>query len=627
MSLLRNHSKRSLVPRLAIVIALGLALIQPFVAESDDTFLFRVQSGKPYVYVIFDTSSSMNLSNDLRASKNDPPVWLETGADDPRSSFYVARSAVAEVFDRAFKQNGDFIHFGFMGYNQNALRLQGKHWMYSASGLTGVAIEGSIYPAAGEGLTFGAHLPVDATPDVDALPIPSVGQLGSCQDPVDFDTYRAAVNRFPKLHPIDNDADGFIDDLGSTVLWLTSGGTDYRLTVSKNAAAAGTLLNASPLLVDFKLDTMGPGCSVEATETAAVAFSLVRQFFLHDIVDDVDFGIKKNEEEFDGGIWLHQDATAVAQCGEDPHPHTGHGWEGNYDGNGATQWNPTTGFPDDDPFFCDPSSGFCDTLKWPTILETNAAYPSPEIRTLDRGDQLPYHWERTHREMFMRRLAANYSSGMAVSDFDFRVAPYFKDVPNANGFLELKNPNRIPMVPFGGSALAEALTDWRCFYLGTDEGGNKCKTESQPFGRGFDWLAPQFDLEWGCRRPRILVITDGENQLPRQRSFGRHGQPEAQRRRGLDHQHRADQQQAADPGSQYRRHLRRGGQSQRAGHRARELRRRHPRGDQGFCFGGRADGPGRRGRQDLRLQLQAAQQRAGLAGRHPGLPEAGAARR
>ena len=33
----------------------------------------------------------------------------------------------------------------------------------------------------------------------------------------------------------------------------------------------------------------------------------------------------------------------------------------------------------------------------------------------------------------------------------------------------------------------------------------------QPFGDGFDDLAAENDLEWGCRQPFILVIGDGED--------------------------------------------------------------------------------------------------------------------
>ncbi len=512
MSLLTNHSRKHLAPRLAILMALVLALVKPFGAESDDTFLFRVQTGKPYVYVIFDTSSSMNMSNDLRPNKNAPPVWLETGGDDPLSTFHTAKSAVAEVFERAFRQNGDFIHFGFMGYNQNALRMRGKHWMYTATGSGSVTIGNSEYPVVNENLTFGTHLPTDASPGT-ALPIPTVGQLGSCADPVAFSAQRSAVNRFPKLQPIDNDGDGYLDDLAPTTLWLQENGTTYELVVGKHSSSPSNfLLKESPLLVNFTLKEWNSACTdVAKTENSVISFTLIREFFINDIIDDVEFGIKQNLEEFDGGVWHYQDGTAIAQCGADPHPHTGAGWEGNYDGNGPARWNPVTGFPNDDPFYCDPSSGVCDTLKRATLLETNPIYPTPEVRTIDRGDQLPYHWQDTHREQLMRRMAPNYADGKPLSELDFGVASYFKDVPNANGFLELKNREQIPLVPYGGSGLAEVLTDYRCLFLGNDEGGNKCKQQFQPFGRGFDWLAPQYDLEWGCRRPRILVITDGEN--------------------------------------------------------------------------------------------------------------------
>ena len=72
-------------------------------------------------------------------------------------------------------------------------------------------------------------------------------------------------------------------------------------------------------------------------------------------------------------------------------------------------------------------------------------------------------------------------------------------------------PTQRPLTAFGDSPIGEALVDWRCFYLGSDQPGGKCRNDEQPFGRGWDWLAPQFDLEWGCRKPYIIVIGDGEN--------------------------------------------------------------------------------------------------------------------
>ena len=504
--------KKRLAAKLAITLAVLMTLVQPHGAESDDTFLFRVQTGKPYVYVILDTSSSMNLSNTLRASKQDPPVWLPTGAEDPQSTFYEVKSALAEVFDKAFRQNGDFIHFGFMRFSQNNLRMRGKHWLYTAINGS-IDIGGNLYPALGEDLTFGAHLPTTADPG--GLPIPVEGQLGACDAPVSFANARDAINRFPKLHPIDTSVplDGVLDDMNSTTLWIEEGGVPYEVIVDRHSnSPSNFLLNESPLIVDFTVKTWDGACSqVLDTKKSVLTFDSPRPFFLHDLVDDQDFGIKQNLDEFDGGVWQYQDAEGTAQCGSDPHPHTGRGWEGNYDG--GTFFGPPSQFSNLDPYCSPANPASCDSLMVQTVLNPNTLNPAEPIewRTLDEGDQLPYHWEFTHREEFMRRLAPNWTPGKPFVELDFGVAPYFTDVPNEIGFLEPQNTAQIPLIPFGGSALAEALTDWRCFYLGTDEGGNKCKQVDQPFGKGWDWLAPQYDLEWGCRRPRILVISDGEN--------------------------------------------------------------------------------------------------------------------
>ena len=112
--------------------ALGAVLLGTLATANwllgDDTFLFRTEASKPFVYVVFDTSSSMNLSAELGGG------WVDANADDPRSTFYQAKRSVYEVFNQSFQQSGDFVHFGFMSYNQDALHVRGKHWLYSRDG-------------------------------------------------------------------------------------------------------------------------------------------------------------------------------------------------------------------------------------------------------------------------------------------------------------------------------------------------------------------------------------------------------------------------------------------------------------------------------------------------------------
>ena len=143
--------------------ALLAALLTASWAGGDDTKLLRVAASKPYVYIVLDTSSSMNLSSSLRASTQDPPVWVVAGADDPGSMFHEVRSVLAEVLDTAYRSHGEFAQFGFVGFDQNHLRVRGKHWRYAALE-DGIDVGGTPDPAAGEELTCGARLPTTADP-------------------------------------------------------------------------------------------------------------------------------------------------------------------------------------------------------------------------------------------------------------------------------------------------------------------------------------------------------------------------------------------------------------------------------------------------------------------------------
>ena len=169
---------------------------------------------------------------------------------------------------------------------------------------------------------------------------------------------------------------------------------------------------------------------------------------MHDLVDDTQFGLEPNKDERQGGIWNYQDAQAAATCGNSDQPFTGEGYESNYDG------GTFVGDPDDYPVvdpFCE--NGECDTLKFPTTLDPGF---EAEDRTLDIGDMLPYHWEETNRNELFRRMAPNWVPGLAIEQLDFSTASYFRDVPNAEGFLEFVNPNRRPLVPYGASPVGSA---------------------------------------------------------------------------------------------------------------------------------------------------------------------------
>jgi hypothetical protein len=86
---------------------------------ADDTKLLRTGSNKPYLFILFDTSTSM--------TRSPAGGWLQADGDDRRSKLYSAKKVIYEVM----KDTPDVqLHFGFGTFNQNQLRVRAKHWLY-----------------------------------------------------------------------------------------------------------------------------------------------------------------------------------------------------------------------------------------------------------------------------------------------------------------------------------------------------------------------------------------------------------------------------------------------------------------------------------------------------------------
>lgn len=109
---------------------------------------------------------------------------------------------------------------------------------------------------------------------------------------------------------------------------------------------------------------------------------------------------------------------------------------------------------------------------------------------IDLEGRVPLHGSKNQRELVLRRLAPNHPTG---GTRDFGIAGYFQDIPNADGLLEPIDPSRIPLVASGGSPLAEGIADFRARYA------------------EFQDVASVKDSLWACRRPHILLVTDGGN--------------------------------------------------------------------------------------------------------------------
>ncbi len=485
------------------------------VSQADDTDLFRQSFGKPYVFIFFDSSSSMNLGPPTQAA-------LPANGDDPGSTLYQAKEVAYEVFSEVYQTNGDIVHFGFASYNKDNFRVRGKHWLYQVTAGTPLSIGGIDYPNVGEQLVFGAHFPpgtesldLSGNNPVVVLSAPAVGQLGSCAASANLSTQRIQINRFPKLSPNTDDGAGNVAGVESTTMYISSGAAVFKLVANQPSMP---WLSAPSMDVHFELFD----CADTSLGSTTITLTKIQEFLYHEQTDSAELGTIAQREEMTNGYWAYQATQAEATCGDDQHPFSGVGWEGNYDGyfvgdgGNPAGLNPT-GEPELESFDCkdelgnpaDPLTRKAEcNLKQETSLHANT---TADWRTQDVGDMLPFRWSATNREGFFRRLAPNWSDGVAQADLEFGVAAYFTDVPAADGYLRLRNPALTPMVPYGASPIGKALADWRCYYLGQNIGGNKCRQQEQPFGDGYDDLAAQFDSEWGCRQVYQIIIGDGEN--------------------------------------------------------------------------------------------------------------------
>ncbi|HYG64408.1 MAG TPA: PilC/PilY family type IV pilus protein, partial [Thermoanaerobaculia bacterium] len=502
MSCRSHHPSRRLLPRGKAAAALGLAALTVLLlpgappASSNDVDLLRFNTAKPYVFFILDTSASMTLSPQGQ--------WVHANGDDPRSKLYQAKKVVYEVMSAV-----DDVHFGFAAFNQDKSAVRAKHWLYysttalpggwpinyprpDADGPVQIQADGTaVSDVEGDLMTFGGH--VDAT-----------GIAGTCTAPLLLTSDLEKINRYAKLGASGN---------GPTKIWLKggTGNKTYRLTVTRPGNKPDTSLNQQlgrdGMNVRFQLEEVraSNGCTgpdtanFQATHNLNLDLKLWTDFLMFDEPNGVTAPGTSKAGGVDpvAGYWDYKDILDTASCGSG-HPFSGKGWEGNYDGaSGSVPPASVTPSlkPTDDPYCLvagDPST--CYNVKRPTTYD-------PFGRPLDRGDVLPLDWRTENKTEFLSRLAPSQSDGAP----DFRIASYFKDFPEAStGVLALKESGESPLMGTGPSPLGKSVIDFRCWYLGD---GNKCNDSA--YAPGWEAVAQRYDKEWGCRRPYLIVISDG----------------------------------------------------------------------------------------------------------------------
>ncbi|HYU31196.1 MAG TPA: PilC/PilY family type IV pilus protein [Thermoanaerobaculia bacterium] len=459
----------------AAVAGMLLATSRP--AWTNDVDLLRYDSGDAYLFIILDTSGSMNLP--LAQST----ASLPGDGDAPGSRLYEAKKALYNVI-----KDVDDVHFGLATFNQDQVRVVSKHWLYlpgEIGSTAGWPLTG--YPAATDVMTFGASL--------------GSTTAGSCAAPLSLATQRDEINRFSKLGKDLNTA---------TSIWVSSGGGIYLLIVTK---VSGGGPGSTDITIRLTTQGFGAGSCVPVSAPKILDVRMKPgapfDFLMYD---------GAVTEEGSLGFWSYQDVIATGTYGAD-RAFTGKGWEGNYD----STFDPLPGsdpfesnISNDDPWCQLDSSGTkrCLSLRFPTSRHPQYAAGTPYYPEADSGDLVASDWRQSDgsRNEILRRLAPNLrSQGLAAAP-NFAIASYFRDTADfpsgVNAVHDLKLPGEVPLIAYGNSPLGRAINDFRCWWNGTTD--SKCRG-TRAYTQGFASLGLQLDPEWSCRRPYLLLISDGED--------------------------------------------------------------------------------------------------------------------
>lgn len=461
--------------------ALALALLAGAPAAADDRNLLKTGIDTPYVFVIFDTSGSMNWAPRCTQAQLDAGIcdfYCPTGdcpvprdGDDPASKFRQAKEALFEVVKEVKN-----IQFGFASFNQDDLAVTQKHWLYRVrEGQTVHSLaSGQQWPRPGDdevfGPTFGAACVIDNDDNYDE-------ELGcTARSPADIDaagsssqiTYweRKRAQRIPKLG---------LPATSTTEVYLRVGGsTRYRVRYSPS----GTVTYGSPsITVNVRIwrCTNSTCSSTSDLGTLPVVYDLVGDFVMWDY--------QRSRNWDSGGFFGRNESTATNTCaGTDPNDDISSDLYGSYN----LRFSTTV-----DPLGRDDGT-------------------NPEYFTI--GDQIPLDWEDNHRNALLRRLAPGWAPPVNPDDplptpdpEYFAVARYLNDSRiGSQGYLRLKNEGERPILPNGSTPLANSLSDFRSWYCNRDTSTGSCRDS------GWQWHAQRQDARWACRPKYLLVLTDGD---------------------------------------------------------------------------------------------------------------------
>lgn len=463
MSLQRcRHAAHSALPAV-LLLALGTLLWAPArPAWSDDRDLLRQSSGNPYVFVILDTSGSMN------EIPNQAGINALAAGDDSNSKLYGAKQALYSVMTQF-----NNISYGFASFNQDGLRVLRKNWIYQAS--ANPSWSGTLgYPVQGQGYAFGGGSTIATSSGVNPPTSPNL--QFSCAAPQTLvPAPSAAVQRqlvgYPRTGDLGNQTYG---------VWLRQGGRTYFV---ETQLTNGSKLGDATISVNLRRNRLVNGGSVatncdnahngatphfdETIGFSVVTYNLVTDAVLNDIYDK------------------SVACAGTGTCGADEKQ------AGSTCGSGATLigYDPNSDTTADGYKITTVTPNITVNLKYPTV--TNPAFPANAI--FNEGDFLPLSWTKDNKDEILNRLAPNLRLGETVPDF--RVARYFQDTITGTGSsfaLQLKNTSVHPMVGEGSTPLGNTLQAYKTWY------------------ESWAAIAAANDANWACRRKYVIILTDGD---------------------------------------------------------------------------------------------------------------------
>ena len=452
-----EKSKRNPVRMIGFLVGVFIALAYFSVAQADDRELLGRRARPPYVFILFDTSGSMNWN----VGEAELP-FLRSDSED--SKMFQAKEALYRVVSGL-----EGVNFGFASFNQDRMRVRRKNWMYAAAtdGITLLEDTESgeplyIYPEEGDLHTF--------------------GRLQNCsEDSSDIGCFEDDPARlFDEWEARRMQMRSKLGDGGSsgTTFYIRADRGFEEFVYSVNFDDTGTAVTYGANTITVRVRIQGIGHDFD--ETKDMTFNLMSEGNAGFI--SVDFGARRSTPSDPNGRQMFFDHAGVFNSG------TCGGWEGN-DDSGSDSYR---------------------GRNEPVRINLKALTDNSDA-TLDAlrryGDVIPLNWDDNNRTQILDRLAPNRllladpsDADLPTFDPDFRVAPFLENTadPSNNNKLDLvdglRDKGGTVLMPRGLTPLGNSLADFRTWFTGWKSLASNGVTG---------------DPNWGCRDVFVLMLTDG----------------------------------------------------------------------------------------------------------------------